>query len=214
MEFSVSIEEALEAFYIDRMRDHLRVVLADSEFDYLDSLRVVQGGMSGSAIYRFSLKASDSKAPWAARPFICRAVGDEDLGSVAKEVMVHRTLHDLGYPVAEVLVYQDHADVLAAPFLIMEALPGHSGLDRFFWLTGLFWLLYCMFVVLDANGIISGAWPWVPAWVVLGGLVIISMQWTMIARRLYRIPALRSSIRVRRLNLIRRHFRLSRCLMA
>lgn len=136
MEFSVSTEEALEAFYIDRMRDHLRVVLADSEFDYLDSLRVVQGGMSGSAIYRFSLKASDSKAPWAARPFICRAVGDEDLGSVAKEVMVHRTLHDLGYPLAEVLVYQDHADVLAAPFRHHGGVAGSFGAGSVFLADG------------------------------------------------------------------------------
>ena len=189
MEVSVSTEEASEAYYIERMRDHLRDELADPGLDYLDPPRVVKGGMSGSAIYRFSLQASDPKAPWAARALICRAVGEGDLGSVAKEVVVQRTLHDLGYPVPAVLVYQDRADVLDTPFLIMEALPGQSGLDRFFWLTGLFWLLYFAFGVLDANDMMIGAWPWIPAWIFVGGLVIISMQWTMIARRLYRIPA-------------------------
>ena len=73
-----------------------------------------------------SAEPSDELGTWS-KPLVLRLIASDQPGSaIEHETAAYRFLHDLAYPVPEVLASESSGEVLGQPFAIMERAPGRS----------------------------------------------------------------------------------------
>jgi len=121
--------------FASRLLAHLRITFESPKLDYTEPPQAITGGFD-TLTYSLALGGAKEEI---CRALILRVFRTEHPSAVLKsaervrfESVVQNTISRLGYPAPRVLEVCNDPEIIGAPFLVMERLPGRIMLDLFF----------------------------------------------------------------------------------
>ena len=121
--------------FASQLLTHLRTTFASPGLEYTEPPQAITGGFD-TLTYSLALGGGAEEI---CRPLILRVFRTEHPSAVLKsaervrfESVIQNTIGRLGYPAPRVRHTSTNAEIIGAPFLLMERLPGHIMLDLFF----------------------------------------------------------------------------------
>jgi len=125
--------QAIRPEFASQLLTHLRTTFASPELEYTEPPQAITGGFD---TLTYSLALGGAQEP--SRPLILRVFRTEHPSAVLTsaerarfESVIQNTMGRLGYSAPRVLHTWTDAEIIGAPFLLMERLPGHIMLDLF-----------------------------------------------------------------------------------
>lgn len=126
--------QSIRPDFTSRLLTHLRTTFASPELEYTEPPQAITGGFD-TLTYGLALGGGAEEI---CRPLILRVFRTEHPSAVLKsaervrlESVIQNTIGRLGYPAPRVRHTWTDADIIGAPFLLMDRLPGHIMLDLF-----------------------------------------------------------------------------------
>src|SRR2546422_898476 len=130
-----STPQPIRPDFASRLLTHLRTTFASPELEYTEPPQGITGGFD-TLTYSLALGGGTEDI---CGPLILRVFRTEHPSAVLKcaervrfESVIQNTIGRLGYPAPRVRHTWTDAEIIGAPFLLMERLPGHIMLDLFF----------------------------------------------------------------------------------